>query len=98
MIIDATTLLDVVAFQEKYPDFRAVTNCDREKVGLEMEVLLRNNGEYFRARVDEINGNIIVGKVLREDFYFKQPFKYQDMIRFEKKNIINIYVINGVYY
>lgn len=98
MIIDATTLLDVTALQEDYPDFVSVNDCDRDKIGLDMEVLLRSNGEDFRAKVEEINGDEIVGKVLREEFYFPQPFEFLDLIRFEKKNVIDIYVINGVWY
>jgi len=98
MIIDVTTLLDVVKLQEDYPDFVAVTDCDRSKLGLDMEVRLRSNGEYFTAKVEEIDGEKVVGKVLREQFAFPQPFKYLDWIRFERKNIIDIYVINGVYY
>jgi hypothetical protein len=98
MIIDVTTLLDVVKLQEDYPDFVAVTDCDRAKLGLDMEVRLRSNGEYFRAKVEEIDGETVVGKVLREQFSFPQPFEYLDWIRFERKNIIDIYVINGVYY
>lgn len=97
-VIDATNLLDVPALQEDYPDFKAVSDCDREKLGLEMEVLLRSNGEDFIAKVEEINDQIVVGKVLKEVFYRAQPFGFMDFIRFEKKNIIDIYVINGVYY
>ncbi len=97
-IIDTTSLLDVPVLQEEYPNFVAVTNCDRTKLGLDMEVLLRSNGEDFRAKVEEINGEEVVAKVLREEFFFPQPFGFLDWIRFEKKNIIDIYVIDGVWY
>lgn len=98
MIIDATTLLDVSQLQEDYPDFVSVNNCDRDKIRPEMEAKLRSNGEDFRVRVEEVNDDEIIGTVLREEFYFDQPFGFLDMIRFEKKNVIDIYVINGVYY
>jgi len=98
IIIDTTSLLDVQVLQEEYPDFVAVTDCDRTKLGLDMEVLLRSNGEDFRAKVEEIDGEVVVAKVLRNDFDFPQPFGFLDWIRFEKKNIINIYVIDGVLY
>lgn len=98
IIIDATALLDVPLLQENYPDFVAVTNCDREKITPGMEVKLRSNGEDFRAKVEEVSGQEIIGKVLREDFEFSQPFGFLDYIRFEKKNVIDIFTIYGVYY
>lgn len=97
-IIDVTTLVDIPKLQEDWPDFKAVTDCDREKIRPEMEVRIRSNSEDIRVKVEEVNGDEIVGKVLTEIFYFDQQFEYLDMIRFEKKNVIDIYIINGVYY
>lgn len=97
-IIEPTTLVDIPKLQESYPDFKAVTDCDREKIATEMEVKIRSNSEDIRVKVEEINGDEIIGKVLTETFYFEQQFDHLDLIRFEKKHVINIYIINGVYY
>jgi len=96
MAIDVPTLLDVPEMQEQYPDFKAVSECETAKIELDMEVLLRNNGEDFRVKVEEINGDQMVGKVLREEFYFDQPFQFLDMINFERRNVIDIYVNYGL--
>lgn len=93
-----TTLVDVPELQELYPDFKSVSDCDREKIQPDMEVKLRSNGEDFIVKVEEVNGDYIIGKVLKETFYFDQPFEYLDMIQFEKKNVIDITVIYGVYF
>jgi len=93
-------LLDVSLLQETYPTFKAVDNCTREKIVPDMEVLVRRAGEDFRVKIEEVNGETLVGKVLTEKFYFFQPFKFEDWIQFEKKNVIDIYDIDrwGVLY
>jgi hypothetical protein len=63
-----------------------------------MEVRVRSNSEDIRVKVEEVNGDEIIGMVLTETFYFDQQFDYLDLIQFEKKNVIDIYIINGVYY
>ena len=97
-IIIPTTLLDVPALQEQYPNFQSVDNCAREKIQPEMEVLLRSNQEDFYVKVEEVHETYLVGKVLTETFYFEQPFGFYDLIQFERKNVIDIKVIYGVYY
>jgi len=98
--IEVNDLLDVPSFQKKWPDFKAIDNCTREKITPDMEVLVRREGEDFRVKIEEVTGEILVGKILTEIFYFNQPFQYEDYIKFEKKNVINIYDINrwGVLY
>ena len=96
MAIDVPTLLDVPELQEDYPDFKAIAQCETVKIELDMEVLLRNNGEDFRVKVEEINGDQMVGKVLREHFYSDQPFEFLDMINFERRNVIDVYVNYGL--
>ena len=95
-VINVPTLLDVDKLKENYANFKSVSECDILKIELDMEVLLRNNGEDFRVKVEEINGDELVGKVLRENFSFDQPFNYLDMIKFERKNVIDIYVNYGL--
>ena len=94
--IDVTTLLDVNELKENYPNFRSVSECDILKIELDMEVLLRSNGEDFTVKVEEINEDELIGKVLREDFTFNQPFKFLDLIKFKRKNVIDIYVNYGL--
>lgn len=93
-------LLDIPVFQEEWPDFKSVDNCTREKIVPDMEVLVRRSGEDFRVKIEEVNGETLVGKVLTETFYFDQPFQDGDWIQFEKKNVIDIYDIDrwGVLY
>ena len=95
-IIDANTLLDVPELQESYPDFKSVTNCDREKIFPGMEVSVRSKGETFKVQIEEVNDQELIGKVLQTEFYFEQPFGFLDLIRFEKKNVIDIFTIYGV--
>ena len=97
-VIIPTTLLDVPELQEVYPDFKSVDDCQRAKIQPEMEVTLRSNGENFIVKVEEVTDTYLVGKVLTESFYFPQPFQQLDMIQFERKNVIDIKVIYGVYY
>jgi hypothetical protein len=92
------TLLDVPELQEEYPDFKAVTDCDKQKIGPDMEVTLRSNGEDFIVKVDEVTDTYLTGKVLTETFYFTQPFEYLDFIQFERKNVIDINPLPGIYY
>ena len=96
MAIDVPTLLDVTKLQEDYPDFKAIAQCETVKIKLDMEVLLRNNGEDFRVKVEEINGDQMVGKVLREYFHSDQPFEYLDEINFERRNVIDVYINYGL--
>jgi hypothetical protein len=99
-VIVPDLLLNVPAFQENWPEFKAVDNCAREKIIPDMEVKLRRIGEDFRVKVEEVNGETLIGKVLTEEFYFTQPFSAGDLIQFEKKNVIDIYDIDrwGVLY
>ncbi|MFW9871489.1 MAG: hypothetical protein ACFFG0_00095 [Candidatus Thorarchaeota archaeon] len=99
-IIVPDLLLDVPAFQESWPDFKAVDDYDRDKIEVDMEVRLRRAGEYFKVKITGINGENLVGIVLTEQFYFTHPFKTGDYIKFQKKNVIDIYDINrqGVLY
>ncbi len=96
MAIDVPTLLDATELKEDYPNFKKIAMCETIKIELDMEVLLRNNGEDFRVKVEEINGDQMVGKVLREHFYFYQPFEYLDWINFERRNVIDVYVNYGL--
>jgi hypothetical protein len=98
--IEVNDFLDIPAFQEMWPNFKAVNNCDREKIEPDMEVSVRRCGEYFRIKVEEVDGETLIGKVLTSVFYFNQPFKVNDYIKFYKKNVISIYDINrwGVLY
>jgi len=93
-------LLDVPEFQKNYPDFKAITDKDREQIAVDMEVKIRRIGEDFRVKIEEVNGEILIGKVLTKHFYFSQPFQEGDFIQFEKKNVIDVYDINrwGVLY
>lgn len=95
-VIDVQTLLDVYKLKENYPEFKSVSECDTSKIELDMEVLLRNNGEDFIVKVEEINGDELLGKVLRETFSFDQPFNYLDIIKFKRRNVIDIYVNYGL--
>jgi hypothetical protein len=94
--IDVKTLVDVTELKEDYPDFRSIALCETTKIELDMEVLLQSNGEYFRVKVEEIDGDQMVGKVLRENFDFNQPFEFLDWINFERRNVIDIYINYGL--
>lgn len=96
MAIDVPTLLDAVKLKEKYPIFNTITYCQSIKIEVDMEVTLRNNGEDFRVKVEEINGDQMVGKVLTESFCLDQPFEFLDMINFERRNVIDIHVNYGL--
>jgi len=91
-------LLDVPKLQEIYPNFKAVSDCDREKIEPEMQVIIRSNQEDILVKVEEVTDDYLVGKVLNDHLYFSQPFGYLDFIQFERKNVINIIVINGELY
>jgi len=96
MAIDVPTLLNVVVMKEMNPDFKAIDYCETAKIELDYEVKLRNNGEDFRVKVEEINGNQMIGKVLRETFSFDQPFTFLDEINFERRNVIDVYINYGL--
>jgi hypothetical protein len=96
MAIDVPTLVDVTQLKEEYPDFNSIAYCETIKIELDYEVKLRNNGEDFRVKVEEINGDQMVGKVLREHFYFDQPFEFLDWINFERRNVIDVYINYGL--
>lgn len=97
-IIVVDDFLDVPELQSRDPEFKAVSDDDRDKIYPDMEVLVRR-GENVRVRVDDISGDLIVGTVLTTSTW-PQPFEQYDMIQFEKKNVIDIYDINrwGVLY
>lgn len=99
-VIVPDLLLDVPEFQKNWPEFKAIDNCAREKIVPDMEVKLRRIGEHFRVKIEEVNGEILIGKVLTKEFYFTQLFQEGDLIQFEKKNVIDICDINrwGVLY
>lgn len=90
--------LDVPELQ-KTTDYPSVSDDDRAKIIPDMEVRLRR-GEYIRVKIEEVNGQILVGKVLTQTLNLDQPFEYLDWIQFEKKNVIDIYDIDrwGVLY
>ena len=96
MAIDVSTLLDVTELKEDYPDFNSLAYCETIKIELDYEVKLRSNGEDFRVKVEEINGDQLVGKVLREHFFFDQPFQFLDEINFERRNVIDVYINYGL--
>ena len=96
MAIDVSTLLDVTELKEYYPDFNSLAYCETIKIELDYEVKLRSNGEDFRVKVEEINGDQLVGKVLREHFFFDQPFQFLDEINFERRNVIDVYINYGL--
>ena len=90
--------LDVPQLQ-KTTIYISVSNEDREKIIPDMEVRLRR-GEYIRVKIEKVEDNILIGKVLTQNLNLNQPFKYLDWIQFDKKNVIDIYDIDrwGVIY
>jgi hypothetical protein len=99
--IDITPIAaDVPKLQKNWPTFKAVNDCDRDKIELDMEVSIRVKGETIRVKIEAMNDSLLIGKVLTKKFYFVQPFIEGDMIQFEKKNVIDIFDINrtGVLY
>jgi hypothetical protein len=101
MAIDITPITaDIPKLQSDWPKFKAINNCDREKIELDMEVKIRVKGQDIRVKVEAINDTLIIGKVLTKTFYFDMPFVEGDMVQFEKKNVIDIFDINrtGVLY
>jgi len=85
--------LDVPELQESNSEFKAVADWMRAKIIPDMEVRLRR-GEYIRVKIEEVNGEILIGKVLTETINLEQPFGYLDWIQFEKKNVVDIYDID----
>jgi len=98
--IEVNDFLDIPSFKEEWPEFKAVDKCDREKISPDMEVLVRRSGEDIVIRIESVNDQVLVGKVLTKKFYFEQPFQTGDFVQFFKKNVINIYDIErtGVLY
>jgi len=90
--------LDVPELQET-TDYKAVTDDQRELIIPDMEVRVRR-GEYIRIKIEEVNDQILVGKVITESFNLSQPFVHLDWVQFYKKNVIDIYDIDrwGVLY
>lgn len=90
--------LDVPELQ-KINEYKSVSDAQRELIKPDMEVRLRR-GEYIRVKIEEVNDQILIGKVLTEGLYLEHPFKYLDWIQFYKKNVIDIYDIDrwGVLY
>jgi len=97
-IIIVNDFLDVLQLQENDPEYKSVSDNDRSKIIPDMEVLVRR-GQYVRIRVDDVNGETIIGKVLTSSTW-PQPFEQFDYVQFEKKNVIDIYDIDrwGVLY
>ena len=89
--------LDVPTLQET-TDYHSVSDEDRAKIIPDMEVRVRR-GEYIRIKIEEVNDQILIGKVITE-LASPQPFKYLDWVQFYKKNVIDIYDIDrwGVLY
>lgn len=96
--ITPKTLTDIPELQKDYPNFVAVTDCDRAKIGVDMELTLRSNGEDFTVKVEEVGETHLTGKVLTRTFYFNQPFEAGDFIIFERRNVIDINPLPGIYY
>lgn len=93
MPIIVNDLLYPAALKGIYPIFNTIDLKETKKLEVGMEVKVRRMGENFRVRVDEIDGNTLIGKVIGGTFYFPQPFQKGDIIQFEKLNVINIYDI-----
>ena len=90
--------LDVPALQET-TDYNSVSDEQRDMIVPDMEVRVRR-GEYIRIKIEEVNGDILIGKVITEHLNLDQPFGHLDWVQFEKKNVIDIYDIDrwGVLY
>ena len=93
MPIIVNDLLDPGALKDIYPLFNTIDVRETKKLEVGMEVKIRRMGENFRVRVDEIDGDTLIGKIIGGTFYFKQPFQKGDIIQFKKLNVINIYDI-----
>ena len=97
-IIVVNDFLDVSQLQANDSEYKSVSDMDRSKIIPDMEVLVRR-GQYVRLKVEEVNDEIIIGKVLTTSTW-PQPFEQYDYVQFEKKNVIDIYDIDrwGVLY
>lgn len=97
-IIVVNDFLDVSKLQDEDPEYNSVSDRDRNEIIPDMEVLVRR-GQYVRIRVDQVNNDMIIGKVLTTSTW-PQPFEQYDFVQFEKKNVIDIYDIDrwGVLY
>lgn len=95
VIINVTTFLNVPQLQKDWPGFKSVNDCDRNKIVPEMEVRVRSIGEYITIKIEDVDGDILIGKVLTKNFSFDQPFNYLDFVKFNKNNVIDIYDIHG---
>lgn len=93
MTIIVNDLLNPHQLKDIYPVFNTIDLSETKKLEVGMEVKVRRMGENFRIRVDEIDGDTLTGKVIGGSFYFPQPFQKNDMIQFDKLNVINIYDI-----
>lgn len=90
--------LDVNALQKKQK-YDSVSDNQRDLIIPDMEVRVRR-GEYIRIKIEEVNGVILIGKVLIQDLNWEHPFDCLDYVQFYKKNVIDIYDIDrwGVLY
>lgn len=90
--------LDVPALQE-ITVYHSVSDDDRAKIIPDMEVKVRRDA-YIRIKIEEVNDQILIGKVVTTTINSDQPFKYLDWVQFYKKNVIDIYDIDrwGVLY
>ena len=98
MPIIINDFLDVPALQET-TEYKSVTDEQRALIIPDMEVRVRR-GEYIRIKIEEVNEQVLIGKIITTSFSLEQPFKFLDYVQFEKKNLIDIYDINrwGVLY
>jgi hypothetical protein len=78
--------------KENYNPSEVICVGELNKLEVGMEVKLRA-GEYFRVRIDEINGDELIGLVLTETLYFQHNFGYYDTISFRRENVFDVYDI-----
>jgi len=98
MPIIVNDFLDVPELQ-KTTEYKSVTDEQRGLIIPDMEVRVRR-GEYIRIKIEEVNDQMLIGKIITTEFSLEHPFKFLDWVQFEKKNVIDIYDINrwGVLY
>jgi len=95
----APLLWDAQSYRKDHPDCepRVIDPVHLDYLGILMEVRIRSNGEYFKVRIDEIEGDKIIGKVITEVYpLMSQPFKQYDEIEFRKENVIDVFDIPKV--
>jgi hypothetical protein len=74
------------------PDLKIVSQIDINNLGVEDFAKLSHAGERFEVKVEEITtkGEQFIGTV-RSDLTFNHPFEFGDFIKFESKNIFNVF-------